>query len=112
MIRRGFVSNSSSTSFIVNNKTDEDLTLLDFVKENPQLVSDFIEQYSWHEENRYNQEVMIQCAESRGTVINSGKNIMTFGDEDGDVLGVVFDYMLRDGGNSESFSWKFHEFRR
>jgi len=35
-----------------------------------------------------------------------------FGDEDGTLIGGVFDYILRDGGSSKSFTWEFYEWRR
>jgi hypothetical protein len=40
------------------------------------------------------------------------KKILVFGDEDGDVIGNVFDYMLRDGGKSKNFKWKISEMLR
>ena len=44
-IRPGFVSNSSSTAFIITNVSDQIKSLVDFVLENPQLLEDFNEQY-------------------------------------------------------------------
>jgi hypothetical protein len=105
-VREGFVSNSSSTSFVITNKTKKDLTLLDFVKENPQLVTDFDNQYAWHS---HTQEEMEECATRRGDVFHPGKNWATYGDEDGDVLGAVLDYMLREYGTSENFTWEFYD---
>ena len=37
-IRKGFVSNSSSTAFMITNLTNKEKTLVDFVEENPQLI--------------------------------------------------------------------------
>ena len=107
-IRNGFVSNSSSTSFYITNHSDENLTLLDFVLENHDIVKDFNNEYEY----KHTLEEMIECAKSRGQVFEVGKNYATYGDEDGDVLGQVFDYMLRYGGKSKNFSWGFHEWRR
>ena len=39
--RQGFISNSSSSSFIIRNNSDKELTIVDFVKENPQLIEQF-----------------------------------------------------------------------
>ena len=50
--RHGFVSNSSSTSFIITNKTKENKTIADFVKENPQLIT----QYNTEYDKQYTQE--------------------------------------------------------
>lgn len=112
-IRTGFVSNSSSTSFVIENKTSEAKTLVDFVKENPQLIEQFLEQYSWHKgEKGYTQRGLIALAKKRNLEITIGRGVYTFGDEDGDVIGWVFDYILRGGGESESFKWKFDEYNR
>ena len=36
--RIGYISNSSSTSFIIRNISNKHKTLVDFVKENPELI--------------------------------------------------------------------------
>ena len=108
-IRKGFVSNSSSTSFIITNYSGKELTLLDFVMENPNIVKDFNIEYDWYE---HSLDEMIECAKNRNETFNPGKNIKTYGDEDGDVLGKVFDYMLRYEGKSKNFSWQFYEYNR
>lgn len=40
-----FVTNSSSTSFIITNKTSFDKDLVDFVKENPSLAEKYSDLY-------------------------------------------------------------------
>ena len=30
-------------------------------------------------------------------------------DEDGTIMGTVFDYILRDGGESENWKWEYYE---
>ena len=107
-IRKGFVSNSSSTSFMIINKTDEEKDLIDFVKENPQLVKEWNDQYGYD----YTQEQMIESAKGRNLLLRPGKNYQTFGDDDGTLVGHVFDYILRDGGESENFRWEFLEYNR
>jgi hypothetical protein len=67
-IRNGFVSNSSSSSFIIRNKSNINLTL---------SAEEYI-----------------------------------FGDEDGTLIGRIFDYILRDGGESENFKWIFYRYYR
>lgn len=114
-MRHGFVSNSSSCSFTITNKTDEDKTLVDFAKETPHLVEDFKIQYSGYknEEERFNQERMISDAEQHNEHFAPGESkLLVFGDDDGDTIGHVYDYMLRDGGKSKSFTWEFCEMLR
>ena len=41
-IRNGFVSNSSSTSFTIVNISDKSKTIVDFVKETPHLIEEYI----------------------------------------------------------------------
>lgn len=106
--RNGFVSNSSSSSFLITNKTDRTLTLVDFVKENPQLVEEWNDYYDY--ENT--QEELLESAENNNLDIDPGEFEYIFGDEDGTLVGKIFDYILRDGGESENFSWKFYQYYR
>jgi hypothetical protein len=111
-LRNGFVSNSSSTSFIITNKTDHNLKLVDFVKENPQLVDKFKKNYGYTKNEVFCQDNMIKDALVRDELFKPGDNYATYGDNDYDTLGTVFDYILRDGGSSESFEWCFEEYNR
>jgi hypothetical protein len=123
--RNSLVSNSSSCSFIIHNNSKKTLTVVDFVKENPQIVEKFKNTYSGYENDPlFNQEEMIKSAERRlndqsnsrakilYTIKPGGRAYWTFGDDHGDVIGHVFDYMLRDGGRSENFFWEFAEMNR
>jgi len=115
-IRNGFISNSSSCAFIIVNVSDKKLTLVDFVKENPQLVEEYNEMY----DEDYTQDDMIKSAQMRMddkkyraiTFKPNEFKYCVFGDEQGDVIGRVFDYILRDGGTSKNFSWRFKEYLR
>lgn len=112
--RTGFVSNSSSCSFIITNKTDKEKTLVDFVKENPQLLYSFLSECDWYNaEGGFTIEQMVKDAKNRNLVFEpKEERYCSFGDEDGDIVGHVYDYELRHGGSSESFSWKFEAFLR
>ena len=115
-IRTGFVSNSSSTAFLVANISTTKKTLVDFVQEVGQdMLNDFIKEYDWYKnDERFKLETMIENAKNRGKVVfKPGEElILSFGDEEGDILGQVFDYMLRDERKSENFHWEFYEWRR
>jgi len=113
-IRNGFVSNSSSSSFIITNKTGVDKTLVDFVKENPQLIDEYNSEYGWGEPDpNYNQEnLLISAREENLTIPAISANEYIFGDEQGTMVGRIFDYILRAGGESESFKWKFYKYYR
>ena len=127
--KQSFVTNSSSTSFIIRNTSDRTLTIVDFVKENPQLIEEFKKAYSWKEESEYNQTKLIQSAENILEQSDRFKHFnpyyhydpdkyifapgeekeVVFGDEDGTLIGSVFDYILRDGGTSPCFTWRYNE---
>ena len=108
-----FVTNSSSTGFIIWNNTDKSLNLVDFVKENPHLIEMYISQYgSYKDTSKYTQENLIESAIANNETLEPGDNNCTFGDEDGTLIGGVFDYILRDGGSSKSFSWVFDQYYR
>ncbi len=108
-VRKGFVSNSSSTSFVITNTSDVSKNLTDFVEENPQLLRDFNEQYN----DSIEPDVFWESASEENMVWDPGEaKTCIFGDEQGTVVGRVFDYILRDGGRSKSFTWRFDEFLR
>jgi len=130
-VRFGFISNSSSTSFIITNITNEPKTLVDFTEENPHLIDNYLREFDWYNgaeyKNLYTYANMVENAKHRMTLPEvpgytySGcgytwapgeSKECIFGDEQGDLLGKIYDYMLRDGGKSDSFVWHFHEWHR
>jgi hypothetical protein len=114
-----FVTNSSSTSYIITNLSGEKKTLVDFVKENPELIENFKDEYlnsKYYDEKyraEYNQENLIKSAQENNITFQPNTSLeCVFGDEDGTFIGRVFDYILRDGGRSQSFSWYLNEYLR
>ena len=116
-IREQLVSNSSSTSFIITNKTKHHLTIVDFVKENKGLMEKFLDQYDgYRKDSTFTHSNLLKSARNlKGTYhqysLAPGENNMAFGDEDGTLIGQVYDYILRDGGESKRFKWKAIECR-
>lgn len=119
-IRNGFVSNSSATAFIITNTSDEVKTIVDFAKETPHLVEEFKKMYDWYnDDERFSQENVVAGAEQ---IVADEQEDMTFapgeskecifGDEQGTVIGHVYDYMLRECGGSESFKVEFSRWCR
>lgn len=91
-IREGYVSNSSSTSFLITNKTNEKRTLVDFVKENPHLIEEFVNYYDWHKgDPDYTYDSLLLSAAQENYVFEPNEEkVCTFGDHDGTVIGSVF----------------------
>ncbi len=110
-IKDDFITNSSSTAFIIYNNSGKDLNLVDFVKENPQLIKEYITEYTWQADDaRYSQETLIKSAEANNEHFDPGEErYCVFGDEDGTIIGNVFDYILRGGGESQHFKWRYEE---
>ena len=123
--RLDLITNSSSSIFLITNTSDEDKTLVDFVNENQELLDMFIIEYGKYYKDNYEltHENMIKCAIERDEKFPKHRTkLCVFGDEEGDILGYVYDYMLRndvtyiDTGktydNNYSFKWKEVEFIR
>jgi hypothetical protein len=109
-IRNGFVSNSSSCSFIIRNFSKDKKTIHDFAEETKYLVNGFNREYSWH---NIDKEDYIKAASNYDEIWLPGeKRKVIFGDEHGNTMGLVCDYMLRDSDSTESFEWFLHEMLR
>jgi hypothetical protein len=71
-----------------------------------------------HEDDpEYTGEKYIQSAKQRHKkhpqfIQPNSSDMWTFGDEQGDTIGCVCDYMLRKGGSTKSFSWSFYKYDR
>jgi hypothetical protein len=109
-----FVTNSSSTSYIIENKTNEEKTIRDFIIENSYLLNEFLEVYDWYKKNKEFKlgRMLEDSAYYNYKFPPNSKVRCVFGDEDSNVLGTVYDYILRDGGVSESFIWRIDEYLR
>lgn len=108
-----FVTNSSSTSFIIYNDSQHRRDLVNFVKENPQLIKEFKERYGYENNSKYTQENLIESAKENNMTFQPGKGkYSVFGDEEGTLIGQVFDYILRDGGCSKNFTWRLDKYLR
>lgn len=105
-IRLGHVSNSSSSSFVITNKTNKTIHIVEFVIENIHLIDKFNREYN----SEFTHEEVIKAAKKdyKKMYLDPGENIVYFGDSHGNPLGIVYDYILRDGGNSKNFRWRFH----
>lgn len=114
-MRSDFVTNSSSTCYVIKNKSDSRKNIVDFFKENPDLIKQFNDEYGYD----YTLEQVLKDAQKRVDEKDKDcrfrskeQSYVQFGDEDGDSVGCILDYILRDGGESKSFSWKFDSYNR
>ena len=112
-IKLDFITNSSSTAFIIQNTTDKELNLTDFVLENQNLLDEFIDEYGYQWDARFTQKNLLESAAYNNVIFPPCSEIRcVFGDESGTIIGQVYDYMLREGGTSKSFKWRFQEWLR
>ena len=110
-IKLDFVTNSSSTAYMIQNTSDMVLTLADFALENIYLLDDFMKTFDWFKDDTlYTKINLLESAAQREITFQPGDEIYcAFGDEDGTVVGMIYDYQLRDGGESKNFMWRYQE---
>lgn len=120
--RDGFVSNSSSTSYVIKNISNEPKSLLDFANEVSYLVDEYNKKYKYS--SHHTIEQFINSAENyipnyrliydknKTSLLPNEEAIWEFADESGCSIGIVLDYMLRPGGKTESFEWKVYSYNR
>jgi hypothetical protein len=113
-IKHDFITNSSSSSFIIANKTNKKLHISEFIKENAHLLKEYIDEYSYGDASDYTIKDLIECShkEYSDMILKPGINHCIFGDESGDILGRVYDYALRSGGKSKRFEWLLDKYLR
>ena len=106
-----FVTNSSSTAYIIQNTSDKELTLADFALENLYLYDEFLKQFDWYSDDpRYSKINLLESASNEDIVFKPADSVRcVFGDEAGTIVGCIYDYILRHGGQSENFIWRFQE---
>jgi len=86
--------------------------IFEIYTENPQLIEDFTDSYRV-DETRYTQEYLIESAKENNIIFKPGcETYSVFGDEQGTLIGEVFDYILRSGGSSKNFTWRLEEYLR
>ncbi len=114
-IRNNFVSNSSSTSYVIENISKTKKTIIDFVIENKKLVDKHNREY----QDNISLGEIIKDAEA---LLKEDKKLYTwgpkqekniiFGDSQGTQIGLLYDYVLRDINESKSFRWFVDEYLR
>ena len=119
-IRIGFVANSSSTSFMIKNLSDEPKSLLDFANEVAYMVDKFNVKYGGGIMPHITLEDFLESArhydpapnKKKKSIMPHTKAMWTFADESNCAIGIVLDYMLRPSGRTKSFKWRVHHYNR
>jgi hypothetical protein len=105
-IRSEFVANSSSSSYIILNKTKETIPFEEFVKDHMGIIEEFIE--DWKDDEWYNfpLEYIMDSAKNYPN-LKPGKTSVTFEDDSGDPIGIIFRSRLKEHGGTKRFQWTY-----
>lgn len=97
-MRTHFVANSSSTAFVITNKTDKILTFTDFIEEQKNLKNVMYKRFP---HITYKQ---LMSRAKTYPVFAPGQTNIEFSDDSGNIVGIVMRGFLEDG-SSKSFEW-------
>lgn len=101
-IRLGFVSNSSSCSFLITNNSKTEKSLLNFVQEN---VKNVVNAWNKHNSKIYTEADVLLSIDC-DVILPVGEGIVVEFDDTGrEPYAVVFRRELSGQGKSKSFSW-------
>ena len=116
-IRIGFVTNSSSSSFVIVNKTSKSKRLVDFVTENMKLIQKLVkdndlESYITEGDDSTNptpsltlEEKIMEDTRMNDRIFQPGRpSIMNVSSEDDSLIDLIL-YHLSGDGKSKSFDW-------
>lgn len=104
---------------MIKNLTNETKNIVDFVNDVVFLVDAYANEYDCY--RHISIEEFLYSAHARRNDVKANiewqpgeSKIVSFGDEDGDAIGIILDYMLRDGGYSKNdeFVWSFYKMLR
>lgn len=117
-LRKNFVSNSSSCSFIVTNKTDQDLDYSELVRDLKPIIAEYLNQYDnvYLTDSYHN--ALIDTSKNRKYIFKAKSDIVVaFGDNHGTFYNTVVtsavDYCVRyEGFESDRFKLEFLEIDR
>ncbi len=113
-LRKDLVTNSSSTSYIITNKTNKDKTLVDFIEENKSWILVYLKDYEGIDiKDKKSVKIIMDelIASAKYTKIAFPKKksieceLSDDSCDDGDKIGRVFRTVIREG-SSESFRWR------
>jgi len=101
-IRRGFVTNSSSSSFVIRNKSSKKMTLVDFIKEVYDSLSD--EERIGRNGKNITLEEAIRMAEESSIQIGPGMmKPFSVSNEDEGIHYLLYNF---GSGSSKNFEWQ------
>ncbi len=119
-IRMGFISNSSSCSFIIDNHTGQPRTLVDFLRDNPEIFQQYLKEFEddikhmgmdWggHAVDGLTVESLWKSAAEYSQIIFPGRNYLTFEDDAGLAEYVLHSMLSEMKSSNKNWSWEFHE---